>query len=422
MAAVGLLGRVVPGDVTVVVVIADGVEEGDAEFADQRAVFREPEAVEVHVLVEDHVADRQPVDPAAAEFGDGFREVGDERFAAARERRLRNHQAAGVVDLDVGRGQQHVFVRAGCRQREVVAVAAGVEQVVELRDGSVRGGLVAPGQGDEHHVRSAVRNHRPDTLCVARHHVESVRDGDAFQRFAARVDAAVEVRPFGKRRGVDALEGRDRDGGRAEQLPVCAALDPHLPISRGERRRELDGDARRIGADDGGFRAGLAFGSEPDLILSGEAFARDGHDLAAVHGVGGFEPHVAHQTEDVDVERCRAEELGLRAAHAPEAPAAGGDLLRDAERDVGGRESADRQEGLFGRFAPFARRQGERVALGELQHPEGHFAFVVELVGVVHQRDDEVVLARGLLLRFVRIGASGEQRSAGQCSGGKQSV
>ena len=77
---------------------------------------------------------------------------------------------------------------------------------------------------------------------------------------------------------------------------------------------------------------------------------------------------------------------------------------------------------MFGRFAPFARRQGERVALGELQHPEGHFAFVVELVGVVHQRDDEVVLARGLLLRFVRIGASGEQRSAGQCSGGKQSV
>lgn len=66
--------------------------------------------------------------------------------------------------------------------------------------------------------------------------------------------------------------------------------------------------------------------------------------------------------------------------------------------------------------------QGERVALGEFQHPEGHFAFVVELVGVVHQRDDEVVLARGLLLRFVRIGASGEQRSAGQCSGGKQSV
>lgn len=135
VAAVGLLGRVVPGDVTVVVVIADGVEEGDAEFADQRAVFREPEAVEVHVLVEDHVADRQPVDPAAAEFGDGFREVGDERVAAARERRLRNHQAAGVVDLDVGRGQQHVFVRAGCRQCEVVAVAAGVEQVVELRDG-----------------------------------------------------------------------------------------------------------------------------------------------------------------------------------------------------------------------------------------------------------------------------------------------
>lgn len=43
----------------------------------------------------------------------------------------------------------------------------------------------------------------------------------------------------------------------------------------------------------------------------------------------------------------------------------------------------------------FARRQGERSqALGELQHPEGHFAFVVELVGVVHQRDDEVVLAR----------------------------
>ena len=157
-------------------------------------------------------------------------------------------------------------------------------------------------------------------------------------------------------------------------------------------------------------------------VLSGEAFARDGHDLAAVHGVGGFEPHVAHQTEDVDVERRRAEELGLRAAHAPEAPAAGGDPLRDAERDVGGRESADRQEGLFGRFAPFARCQGERVALGELQHPEGHFAFVVELVGVVHQRDDEVVLARGLLLRFVRIGASGEQRSAGQCSGGKQSV
>ena len=56
---------------------------------------------------------------------------------------------------------------------------------------------------------------------------------------------------------------------------------------------------------------------------------------------------------------------------------------------------------------------GEAVALGEFQYPEGHFAFVVEVVGVVDQRNDEMVFARGFLLCFVRIGASGQQRSAG---------